>query len=151
MARLVDEDTEYLQLFYDVLPAFIEALPPRPSAAPANNRKQETLKNLISILRFEMQQMQQILTKTHTEYDLMDEDIFKVPDVSDALEDVLFCLEGLVNKVTNDNLVSYVRLTLCRLLPSFYIIDAREIPSINRYSGLMYEFSQASQLEIPDA
>lgn len=51
MGCMVDEVVEYLQLFHAVLPAFIEALPPRPSAATAGDRKQETLKNAVSIFR----------------------------------------------------------------------------------------------------
>ncbi|KAH7153364.1 hypothetical protein EDB81DRAFT_791255 [Dactylonectria macrodidyma] len=93
MGRLLDEENGYLQLFRTVLPLFIEVLPPRPSVSPLTNRKQEELKNTISILRFEVQEMEQVLNGTWTECDLTDDATSKA---CDALEDALFCMEDLV-------------------------------------------------------
>lgn len=101
MRRLSDEVTEYLQLFQAVLPAFIEALPPWLSAAP-NDPKQEILKNVITILRFKTNEMQQVMIPACWDYDLTDVDISRV---SDAVEDVLFSLEDLVLMNTDVQLV----------------------------------------------
>lgn len=61
-------------------------------AAPTD-RKQEILKNMITILRFEINEMQHAMITACSDDDLTDIDISRV---SDALEDVLFSLEGLV-------------------------------------------------------
>ncbi|KAH7133081.1 hypothetical protein B0J13DRAFT_93100 [Dactylonectria estremocensis] len=93
MGRLLDEETGYLQLFRTVLPVFIEALPPRPSVSPLISRKQEELKNTISILRFEVQEMEQVLSGTWTACDLTND---ATSEASNALEDALLCMEDLV-------------------------------------------------------
>lgn len=61
-------------------------------AAPTD-RKQEILKNMITILRFEINEMQHAMITACSDYDLTDRDISRV---SDALEDVLFSLEDPV-------------------------------------------------------
>ncbi|RKK64379.1 hypothetical protein BFJ69_g16745 [Fusarium oxysporum] len=94
MASPIDETTGYLRLFHAVLPVFIEALPRVPDVAPTTNPTRETLKNLITILRFEIQEMQQVLIDTHAEHNLTNNGTLKA---SEALEGVLFCLETLVD------------------------------------------------------
>jgi hypothetical protein len=86
------ENAGHLQLIHAVLPVFVQALPPVPDVAPTTNPKQEKLKNFITILRFEIQEMQQVLIETHVEQNLTNNDAF-----GEALEDLLFCLDALVD------------------------------------------------------
>lgn len=103
MVKLIEKDAGNLQLFHAVLPAFIDALPQLPSTAPTASRKQEALKHVngITTLRFEILGMQQVLTETHAEYDLIDGEI---AEASEALVDVLDFLNDLV--VMNPNVPS---------------------------------------------
>ncbi|KAH7210106.1 hypothetical protein DER44DRAFT_775050 [Fusarium oxysporum] len=94
MDSSIHESVRYLQLIYAVLPVFIEALPPVPDVAQTTNSKQEILKNLVTILRFEIQEMQKILSVTHTEHNFTSSSTLKA---SEELEDVLFCLDALVD------------------------------------------------------
>lgn len=93
----IDENAGHLQLIHVVLPVFIKALPPVPDVAPLINPKQEILRNLITILRFEIQEMQQVLIETRVEHNLTDNGT-----LTEMLEDVLFCLDALVDIKSED-------------------------------------------------
>jgi len=101
--RLADEDT---QLFLAVLPTFVEALPPCPGPALTGSHSNNPhdlgrmdLMNSITLLRFEIQRMQNVLTEAGLEYDLPDDDFV---NASKALEDGLFWLEELVDDAILD-------------------------------------------------
>lgn len=97
--RLCDKSFASLELFLTLLPLFINALPPHPeitlsSSQPKLSSRVEEFKNATTLLRFEIQEMQNVLTKDRAEYDLSAEEADKA---THALEDVLLLLEGLVH------------------------------------------------------
>ncbi|KAF9886798.1 hypothetical protein FE257_011045 [Aspergillus nanangensis] len=99
--RLCDDETGHLRLFFAVLPTFIGALPPPPSFSPAGgSRRRETLKNAITLLRFETREMQHVLAADRMSYDLS---VDEFEEALEALEDILFVLEDLVNIPVPEN------------------------------------------------
>lgn len=110
---------ESAELFLAVVPVFVDALPLRPKREPrATDQRQPQPEdwsraeraNAIVFLRFEIQQLPEVLPKDYATYDLSDE-ISQV--ASDALDDILFFLDGLVNDAiieqNNDVSVSKLR------------------------------------------
>lgn len=99
--RLCDDEKGYVQLFLTVLPFFIRALPPPPSASDSHpyhdaiSRQRETLKNSVTLLRFELREMQNVLTESYSACDLS---LQEFETARDALEDVLYLLEDLVDE-----------------------------------------------------
>ena len=90
-----------VELFSTVIPAFIDALPRSPWHDSATThllqpeaQNQIHRANVINILRFEIQQLPEVLTKDAATYVLSD-DLFR--RASDALEDVLSLLDDLVD------------------------------------------------------
>lgn len=92
-----------VQLFFAIVPAFIDALPPSPKHEPgathpgqrqSEDRNRANRDNAITFLRFEIQELPRVLTKDHAMYDLSD-DAFST--ASDALEDILVLLDELVD------------------------------------------------------
>jgi hypothetical protein len=98
--RLCDDEKGYAQLFLTVLPFFIRALPPSSASAShpyhdSISRRQETLKNSVTLLRFELREMQNVLTESYSACDLSPQEF---ETARDALEDVLYLLEDLVDE-----------------------------------------------------
>ncbi|KAL5358301.1 hypothetical protein BJX96DRAFT_163656 [Aspergillus floccosus] len=97
--RLCDDEEGYAQLFFTVLPFFIEALPNPPSPSGSRSfhgavsRQQEAMKNSITLLRFEFKEMQNVLTESYSACDLSS---IEFETARDALEDVLYLLEGRI-------------------------------------------------------
>jgi hypothetical protein len=72
--------------------------------AQTTNPKQETLKNLVPILRFEIQKMQKVLIVMHAEHNFTNGGTLKA---SEELEDVLFWLDALVD-IKRENLSVFI-------------------------------------------
>ncbi len=96
-------DERVTQLFFSVVPAFIAALPPSPKHRPATDysrqpqpeeRNGETQDNAVRLLRFAVQQLLGVFTTNRSLYDLPVDAFGKA---SEALEDILFVLEELVD------------------------------------------------------
>ncbi|OCK94770.1 uncharacterized protein K441DRAFT_696305 [Cenococcum geophilum 1.58] len=92
-----------VQLFFAVVPAFVDALPPRPKhelgvthpgQRQSEDRNRANRDNAITFLRFEIQELPRVLTKDHAIYDLSDH---AFSTASDALEDILVLLDELVD------------------------------------------------------
>jgi hypothetical protein len=131
--RLASARDGYSQLFHAVLPTIVEALPPRPTQTlfstginshDRNLNDELVLKNSITLLRFEIQEMQKVLTEANSEYDLSNE---AYAQASSALEDVLSLFEERVDDVildchtqTPDDHGSF-KISVCALLPSTVI------------------------------
>lgn len=122
--RLADAQPAYPQLLLDILPAFVEALPraphpdqPSPISVP-NGRKYEIRMNSITLLRFEIQGMQELLTKFRLDHELSKEDYVKAYT---ATEDILISFEELVdNAILGDEhysvCLSSFHLTICLIV-----------------------------------
>ncbi|RYP46073.1 hypothetical protein DL768_007665 [Monosporascus sp. mg162] len=83
------------QLFLAIVQAFVSALPPSPKREPQSEDWNRTKRhNAISVLRFEVQDLPKVLTKDFAVCDLSDDAFDKA---SDALEDLLNLLDGLVD------------------------------------------------------
>lgn len=98
--RLCDESKGYARLFLTVLPKFVKALPRPPSHTVTTglqhsaSREREALKNSITLLRFELREMQNTFTESCCSSNLT---VDEFNTARDALEDVLYLLEGLVD------------------------------------------------------
>lgn len=99
MSRVV----ESAELFLAVVPVFVDALPSRPKREPrATDQRQPQPEdwsraeraNAIVFLRFEIQQLPKVLPKDYATYDLSDE---VSQTASDALDDILFVLDELID------------------------------------------------------
>lgn len=106
--RLASARDGYSQLFHAVLPTIVEALPPRPAQTlfstginshDRNLNDELVLKNSITLLRFEIQEMQKVLTEANSEYDLSND---AYAQASSALEDVLSLFEERIDDVILD-------------------------------------------------
>lgn len=82
------------RLFFAVVPAFVDALPPSPGQHQSEDRNQANRDNAITFLRFEIQELPRVFTKDRATYDLS-EDAFST--ASDALEDILVLLDERVD------------------------------------------------------
>lgn len=99
--RLVDRSSQSVQLFLQVLPIITRALPPRPSIelvgscskSSSQGRRIEALKNAVTLLRFEIHEMADVLTIADAERILPYEE---VGEAAEALEDILLLFESLV-------------------------------------------------------
>lgn len=98
---------ESAELLLAVIPAFVDALPSRPKREPRTTdlrlrqRQPEDWSraerdNAIVFLRFEIKQLPEVLPKDYATYDLSDE---ISQTASDALDDILFVLDGLIDDV----------------------------------------------------
>ncbi|PKY09243.1 purine and uridine phosphorylase [Aspergillus campestris IBT 28561] len=100
--RLCDDPKGYARLFLSVLPEFVKALPrpPSPSVTTglqhAASRESEALKNSITLLRIEFREMQNTFAESCCSSNLT---VDEFNTARDALEDVLYLLEGLADSL----------------------------------------------------
>ncbi|KAL7948569.1 hypothetical protein V8C42DRAFT_314863 [Trichoderma barbatum] len=98
--RLIEADA---QLYFAIVQAFVSALPPSPEREPdaastckpqSGDRIRTKRHNVIRILRFEVWELTEVLTKDRAVCDLS---VDAFDNASDALEDLLYLLDGLVD------------------------------------------------------
>lgn len=101
MGRLIDQEDGHFPLLLAVLPAFVEALPPRHQTSSDFETDEARLefKNSTILLRNEIKEMQNIITEERIEYELPAKDFSTAFSV---VNNTLHCFEDLVSLGTDN-------------------------------------------------